>query len=311
VHASADFLQGLAMVLCIAALTTVVCQRLGLPVVVGYLLAGMVVSDQTPGPRLADPSSVQTLSELGVILLMFSLGLDFSLRRLVRTGMVAALVALVETSLMIWLGSTTAQLLGWQGLAALFAGATVAISSTTIVVKSFAALLALPFVIGLLRTSRVLGAALSAAALPIPPAGQTDLADVPRRAMAVGLQVAVLLLVATPLIAATQSFVPPPAGRPDPGRRAGHRRHRHLAAGRHPAGARARRRGGHGRVAGAPAAVGRGTARDAPVVARPAPRPRRPGTPAAVGCQSRRRPDPGGPRPARPDRGHGAGHRAR
>lgn len=137
-HAGADFLQGLALVLCVAAFTTVVCQRLGLPVVVGYLLAGMVVSDQTPGPRLADPSSVHTLSELGVILLMFSLGLDFSLRRLVRAGLVAGLVALVETSLMLWLGSTAAQLLGWQGLTSLFAGAMVAISSTTIVVKSFA-----------------------------------------------------------------------------------------------------------------------------------------------------------------------------
>ena len=137
-HPGAEFLQGLALVLCVAALTTVVCQRLGLPVVVGYLLAGMVVSDQTPGPRLADPSSVHTLSELGVILLMFSLGLDFSLRRLVRTGLVAGLVALVETSLMLWLGSTAAQLLGWPGLTALFAGAMVAISSTTIVVKSFA-----------------------------------------------------------------------------------------------------------------------------------------------------------------------------
>jgi len=68
------FLQNLALVLCTAAVTTVVFQRLKLPVIFGYLLAGMIVGPYTPIPLAADEEMVKTLSELGVILLMFSLG---------------------------------------------------------------------------------------------------------------------------------------------------------------------------------------------------------------------------------------------
>jgi len=136
-HGADDFLRSLALVLCVAAATTVVFQRLRQPVVLGYLLAGMLVGPHTPIPLFADERSTRALAELGVILLMFSLGLDFSLRRLLRTGPLALMIAVVETSLMAWLGATVAQLLGWGGMSALFAGAMVAISSTTIVVKSF------------------------------------------------------------------------------------------------------------------------------------------------------------------------------
>ncbi|MGE0519414.1 MAG: cation:proton antiporter [Candidatus Binatia bacterium] len=137
-HGSAEFLNSLALVLCVAAVTTVAFQRLGQPIVLGYLLAGMMVGGHTPLPVVADAPTVHTLSELGVILLMFSLGLDFSIRRLLRAGPTATLVAVVETSLMFGLGSIAGAFLGWQGLARLHAGAMVAISSTTIVLKAFA-----------------------------------------------------------------------------------------------------------------------------------------------------------------------------
>ena len=63
-------------------MTTVVFQRLQQPVILGYMLAGLIVGPHTPIPLVADAEIVQTLSELGVILLMFSLGLEFSLRKL-------------------------------------------------------------------------------------------------------------------------------------------------------------------------------------------------------------------------------------
>ena len=132
-----DLLQTLAVVLCLAAVTTVVFQRLKQPVVFGYLLAGFIASPYTPIPLVADGATVRTLSELGVILLMFSLGLEFSIRKLIRVGPSAALIVVAETGLMIWLGYTAGRAFGWTNLQSVYAGAIVAISSTTIIAKAF------------------------------------------------------------------------------------------------------------------------------------------------------------------------------
>lgn len=132
------FLQALATVLCVAAVTTVVFHRLRLPVVLGYVLAGMIVGPYLPIPLAADQETIRTLSELGVILLMFSLGLEFSLRKLVRVGPTSGLVVLIEVSFMVWLGYLTGRLLGWTPVESLFAGACVSISSTMIIAKTFA-----------------------------------------------------------------------------------------------------------------------------------------------------------------------------
>src|SRR5437870_943186 len=136
-HDAHEFLKSLTIVLGVAAVTTVVFQRLRQPVVLGYIIAGLIVGPHVPIPLVADPVVVQTLSELGVILLMFSLGLEFSLRRLAEVGPTAGLTALLETSFMIWLGFTIGRLLGWTGLESLFAGAVIAISSTTIIAQAF------------------------------------------------------------------------------------------------------------------------------------------------------------------------------
>ena len=97
-HDAHEFLRTLAVVLCVAAVTTVVFQRLRQPVVFGYLLAGMIVGPHIPIPLVADEAIVETLSELGVILLLFSLGLEFSLRKLLRIGPTAGLVAVAQSS---------------------------------------------------------------------------------------------------------------------------------------------------------------------------------------------------------------------
>jgi CPA2 family monovalent cation:H+ antiporter-2 len=132
------FLQNLALVLCTAAVTTVVFQRLRQPVVFGYLLAGMIVGPHTPIPLSADEAMVRTLSELGVILLMFSLGLEFRLRRVVQVAATSGIAALFETSMMLGLGFLLGRLLGWTTIESVFAGAMVAISSTTIVARALA-----------------------------------------------------------------------------------------------------------------------------------------------------------------------------
>src|SRR6476661_363420 len=136
-HDAHEFLRTLAVVLCVAAVTTVVFQRLRQPVVFGYLLAGMIVGPHIPIPLVADEAIVETLSELGVILLLFSLGLEFSLRKLLRIGPTAGLVAVAQSSGMVWIGYVLGQLLGWTTLESVFAGAVIAISSTTIIAKAF------------------------------------------------------------------------------------------------------------------------------------------------------------------------------
>jgi len=136
-HEAQEFLQTLTVVLCVAAVTTVVFQRLRQPVVLGYLLAGMLVGPYIPVPLIADSHIVSALAELGVILLMFSLGIEFSLRKLARVGPTAGFVAIVQCSLMIWIGYLIGQAFGWSWLASLYAGAVISISSTTIIVKAF------------------------------------------------------------------------------------------------------------------------------------------------------------------------------
>lgn len=130
-------LLDLTVVLTVAAVTTVLAHRLRLPVVVGYVVAGLVVGAAYPLGLELDRAGIQTLSELGVILLLFSIGLEFSLRRLARLAPVVGIAAAVEVALLLGMGYSAARLVGWTGTESLFAGAIVAISSTMIVAKSF------------------------------------------------------------------------------------------------------------------------------------------------------------------------------
>jgi CPA2 family monovalent cation:H+ antiporter-2 len=132
-----NFLRDLAIVLVTAAITALTCQRLKLPVVLGYLLAGFLVGPRTPPRLIADEASIQTLSELGIVLLMFSIGLEFRVRQVVALAPTAGLTAAVEVSGMLVLGYAVGHLLGWTSLASLFAAGVVAISSTMIIVKTF------------------------------------------------------------------------------------------------------------------------------------------------------------------------------
>ncbi len=131
------FLLDLALVLCAAALTTVACQKLRLPVVLGYLLAGIIVGPHTPIPFFAHEETIRTLAELGVILLMFSLGLEFNLRELARIIPTGGVVAVIEVGLTFALGSQVAALFGLDTRTSLLAGALVSISSTMIVSHAF------------------------------------------------------------------------------------------------------------------------------------------------------------------------------
>jgi len=124
------------MVLCVAAVTTIFFQKIRQPVVVGYLIAGLIVGPYIP-PLLADPERVHTLSEFGVILLMFALGLEFSVRKLIRLGPTSGFITALQVGFMIWIGYLCGRALGWTPLESIFTGAILSISSTTIVAKAY------------------------------------------------------------------------------------------------------------------------------------------------------------------------------
>ena len=131
------FLQDLAIVMIVAGLVTVLFHRLKQPVVLGYIIAGVIIGPHTPPfPLIADEETIRTLSELGVILLMFSLGLEFSLRKLREVGATALIAALSAIFLMIWAGYALGSAFGWNSMDSIFLGAILSISSTTIVIKT-------------------------------------------------------------------------------------------------------------------------------------------------------------------------------
>ena len=132
-----DFLQDLAVVLIVAGSVTVVFHRLKQPVVLGYILAGVIIGPHTPPfPLIHDEESINTFAELGVIFLMFGLGLHFSLRQLASVGLTALLAAAIEIVLMGLVGFGLGRLFGWSAMDSLFLGAILSISSTTIIVKA-------------------------------------------------------------------------------------------------------------------------------------------------------------------------------
>lgn len=135
-HAEA-FIQDLAVIMLVAGLVTLLFHQLKLPVVLGYILAGVLIGPHTPPFALIhDQDTIHTLAELGLMFLLFSLGLEFNLKKLSRVGVSALAAGFIETTLMMFVGYQIAQLFGWQSMDALFLGAMMAISSTTIIVKA-------------------------------------------------------------------------------------------------------------------------------------------------------------------------------
>jgi CPA2 family monovalent cation:H+ antiporter-2 len=133
---SIDFLQDLAVVMITAGIVTVIFHRLKQPVVLGYIAAGVIIGPHTPPYAfINDEAAINTLSELGVILLMFSLGLEFSLRKLTKVGVPALIAAVLEILLLFWVGYEIGRFFDWPLLDSIFLGAMLSMSSTTVIIK--------------------------------------------------------------------------------------------------------------------------------------------------------------------------------
>ena len=131
-------IKDLALILIAGALITLLFKKLKQPLVLGYIIAGFLVGPYFHlFPTIADTDDVKTLAEIGVIFLLFSLGLEFSFKKLVRVGGSASITALVEIIFITVSGYYLGKLLGWTTMDSLFLGGMLASSSTTIILRAF------------------------------------------------------------------------------------------------------------------------------------------------------------------------------
>jgi CPA2 family monovalent cation:H+ antiporter-2 len=131
-------IQDLALILIAGAITTLIFRKIKQPLVLGYIIAGFLVGPHFSfTPTVADNENIKTLAEMGVIFLLFSLGLEFSFKKLLRVGGAASITALVEIACITVAGYFLGRHLGWSLMDSLFLGGMLASSSTTIIIRAF------------------------------------------------------------------------------------------------------------------------------------------------------------------------------
>lgn len=133
-----SFISDLALILISASLVTLVFKRLKQPLVLGYIVAGFLAGPHMPyTPSVSDMSSIHTWADIGVIFLMFTLGLEFSFKKIVKMGIGPVIAACSVMFCMMSVGNMVGHLFGWGSMNSLFLGGMLAMSSTTIIYKAF------------------------------------------------------------------------------------------------------------------------------------------------------------------------------
>lgn len=133
-----SLIEDLALILIAAALTTLLFKKIKQPLVLGYIIAGVLVGPYLSlTPTIVDTANVKVLAQMGVIFLLFSLGLEFSFKKLMRVGGSASVTALIEISFMVLSGYYLGKWMEWSTMDSLFLGGMLAASSTTIIIKAF------------------------------------------------------------------------------------------------------------------------------------------------------------------------------
>ena len=133
-----SFISDLALILISASLVTLVFKRLKQPLVLGYIVAGFLAGPHMPyTPSVSDMSSIHTWADIGVIFLMFTLGLEFSFKKIVKMGIGPVIAACSVMFCMMSVGNMVGHMFGWGSMNSLFLGGMLAMSSTTIIYKAF------------------------------------------------------------------------------------------------------------------------------------------------------------------------------
>lgn len=128
-----DFIIDITMVMLVIGFTSVVLARIQYPSVIGYLIGGVLIGALG---LVRNPDHVNFFADLGIIMLMFYLGLEFNLKRLRRIGMFALLAGTIEISIMMLIGYSLGQLMHWSHFESVFLGAVMSISSTALITKT-------------------------------------------------------------------------------------------------------------------------------------------------------------------------------
>jgi CPA2 family monovalent cation:H+ antiporter-2 len=134
----APLISDLALILITAGITTILFKWLKQPVVLGYIVAGFLISPHFYLlPSVADPGNINIWAEIGIIFLLFALGLEFSFKKLLTVGGTASIATLLNMGAMIVVGYLIGQLIGWTPMESIFLGGMLSMSSTTIIIKAF------------------------------------------------------------------------------------------------------------------------------------------------------------------------------
>lgn len=130
--------KDLALILVVAGVVTLLFKKLKQPLVLGYIVAGFLVSPHMPYTMsVMDKANVQTWADIGVIFLLFSLGLDFSFKKILKMGAAPFIAAITIIFCMMFLGYAVGQVFGWSQMDCVFLAGMLAMSSTTIIYKAF------------------------------------------------------------------------------------------------------------------------------------------------------------------------------
>ena len=133
-----ELVQDLALILVVAGFVTLIFKKLKQPLVLGYIVAGFLVSPHMPYTMsVVDQGDIQTWADIGVIFLLFSLGLDFSIKKILKMGASPIIAACTIIFCMMALGIIVGHSFGWKEMDCIFLGGMVAMSSTTIIYKAF------------------------------------------------------------------------------------------------------------------------------------------------------------------------------
>ena len=130
--------KDLALILIVASMVTLIFKRLKQPLVLGYIVAGFIVSPHLPlTMSVVDKADIQTWADIGVMFLLFSLGLDFSFKKILKMGLAPIIAAVCTVFFMSMMGMTVGHLFGWSQMDCVFLGGMLAMSSTTIIYKAY------------------------------------------------------------------------------------------------------------------------------------------------------------------------------
>lgn len=137
-HHLQPLITDLGLILMTAGVAVLLFKKIKQPLVLGYLIAGFLAGSNFDFfPSITDHKSVEVWAEIGVIFLLFSLGLEFSFKKLMKVGGTASITAITQIICMVFIGFSVGHWMGWKTMDSIFLGATLSISSTTIILRAF------------------------------------------------------------------------------------------------------------------------------------------------------------------------------